>query len=488
MTLRNAGEGRASFVEQHGLWTEAQHEAASQVLNLVKEKNLEMVRLSFADQHGVLRGKSIFIEALNSTMHNGCTMTTTLLLKDTSHRTVYPVWSQGAGLDMAEMTGAGNFIMIPDPDTFRVLPWAPNTGWMLCDIYFPDGRAVPFSTRQICRAALDRLAKRGYNYVSGLEVEFTLLKLENPSLDFEQAGQPGASPEVSLLAHGYQYLTENRLDELDPVLEILRRHLLGLNLPLRSIEVEFGPSQVEFTFNTAPGLASADNMVLFRSAVKQICHRHGYHATFMCRPNLPNIFSNGWHLHQSLYDQQTGANVLAPQHAGELLSPLGRQFVAGLLQHARAACLFSTPTINGYKRYKPYTLAPDRILWGQDNKGTMIRILGGVGDPATRIENRVGEPAANPYLYLMSQIVCGLDGMERRLDPPTPANEPYTTQATMLPRSLIEALAAFREDTVFRTALGDQFVDYFLTLKEFELARFLSEVTDWEQREYFELF
>ena len=114
------------------------------------------------------------------------------------------------------------------------------------------------------------------------------------------------------------------------------------------------------------------------------------------------------------------------------LSLVGRQFMAGILEHTPAACLFSTPTINGYKRYRPFQLAPDRILWGRDNKGAMMRVLGGPNDPATRIENRVGSPAANPYLYSMSQIYAGLDGIQHKVDPPPPTDEPYTATARHL--------------------------------------------------------
>lgn len=479
---------RASFVERHGLWSDAEAEAAARVAKLIEERDLEVVRLSFADQHGVLRGKTLLADQFPAAMGEGCTMTTSLLAKDTSHRTVYPMFTAGGGFDLPEMGGAGNFLMVPDPGTFRVLPWAPRTGWMLCDIYFSNGRPVPFSTRQLCRTVLDRLARQGYDYVAGLEVEFHIFRLDDPKLRPEQATQPAEPPAVSLLAHGFQYLTETRADELDPALEILRRNLVELGLPLRSIEVEFGPSQCEFTFRPGLGLECADNMVLLRSAVKQICRRHGYHATFMCRPGLPNVFSSGWHLHQSLRDRRSGANAFTPADGEGNLSALGRHFVAGLLSHARAASVFTTPTINGYKRYQPYTLAPDRATWGDDNRGAMIRVVGGVGDPDTRLENRAGEPAANPYLYLASQILSGMDGVERGLDPPAPTETPYETAATALPRSLMEALSALREDALFRDKLGDTFVDYLLTLKEFEISRFLAEVTDWEQREYFELF
>jgi glutamine synthetase len=292
---------------------------------------------------------------------------------------------------------------------------------------------------------------------------------------------------VSLLNKGYQYLTEQRYDELDPILELIRRDVVALGLPLRSLEVEYGPSQCEMTFRTGLGLEAADWMVLFRSAVKQICRRNGYHATFMCRPNLANLVSSGWHLHQSLSDRKTGNNAFAST-GPELLSPLARHFLGGLLDHAAAGSAFAAPTINGYKRYAPYSLAPDRATWGHDNRGVMVRVIGAPGDPATHLENRAGEPAANPYLYLAAQIVAGLDGVRRALDPGPSADAPYDDAARKLPQSLGEAVAALREDAAFRAGFGDDFVAYFARIKEAELARFNQTVTDWEQREYFEIF
>lgn len=488
MDLRNDSMGRASFAERFGLWSDAREDAAARVQEQIEDRSLDVVRLAFADLHGILRGKTLVKDQVPGAMRNGCTMTTTMLAKDTSHRTVYPAFTVGGGFGMDEMTGAGDFVMLPDPTTFRVLPWAPETGWLLCDIYFPNGQPVPFSTRQVLRDTLDKLEDAGFDYVSGLEVEFHIFKLEDPMMGLEHGTQPGTPPDVSLTAHGFQYLTEQRIDELDPILRILRRDLLDLGLPLRSQEVEFGPSQVEFTFEPGVGLEPADTMMLFRSAVKQICRRHGYHATFMCRPGLPNVFSSGWHLHQSLRDRSTGLNGFVPDDDGQPLSPLGLNFVAGLLANARAASVFTTPTINGYKRFRPYSLAPDRAIWASDNRGVMIRALGGAGDTGTRLENRIGEPSANPYLYMASQILSGMDGVARKLDPPASADTPYETDAPALPRSLMEALTALREDTLFRRELGDRFVDYVLLVKEFEIARFLTEVTDWEHREYFEIF
>ena len=477
-----------SFVARHALWSEEQQEAARHLRRIVEEKNLEVIRLSFPDQHGILRGKTLVASEALVSLESGCAITTTMLAKDTSHRTVFPVFTSGGGFGMKEMEGAADVLMVADPSTFRVLPWAPTTGWLLCDLYFADGRPVPFATRQLYRSVLDQLASRGYDFVAGLEVEFHIFKLDDAKMAPDDAGQPGQPPSVSLLSHGYQYLTEQRYDQMEPVLEILRRDIVALGLPLRSIEVEFGPSQCEFTFQPRTGLEPADNMVLFRGAIKQIARRHGYHATFMCRPKLPNVFASGWHLHQSIVSRASGENAFMARESGEALSAFARCYLAGLLAHARASTVFTTPTINGYKRYRAYSLAPDRAIWGRDNRGVMIRVLGGANDKATRLENRIGEPAANPYLYMASQILSGLDGVDRKLDPGPSADTPYETTAALLPKSLREAVSALDDDPFFRSALGAAFVDYYIHIKNAEIERFQAEVSDWEQREYFEMF
>ncbi len=477
-----------SFVERHGLWSSEQKEAATRLRTIVEEQKLEVIRLSFPDQHGILRGKTLVAGEALASLESGCSITTTMLAKDTSHRTVFPVFTTGGGFGMREMEGAADVIMVADPLSFRVLPWASATGWLLCDLYFADGRPVPFATRHLYRSVLAKLNQRGYDFVAGLEVECHIFKLEDARMSPQDAGQPGQPPDISLLSQGYQYLTEQRYDQMEPVLEIIRRDIVALGLPLRSIEVEFGPSQCEFTFKPTMGLEPADNMVLFRSAVKQIAHRHGYHATFMCRPKLPNVFVSGWHLHQSLVSRASGANAFMTSDKGGVLSPFGRHYLAGLLAHARASTVFTTPTINGYKRYRSYSLAPDRAIWGRDNRGVMVRVLGSADDPATRLENRIGEPAANPYLYMASQILSGLDGVDRALDPGPSADTPYETKANLLPKTLQEAVLALKDDPFFREAFGAGFVDYYVHIKNAEIERFQAEVSDWEHREYFEMF
>ncbi len=476
----------ASFVARHDLWSPEQHMAADRVAATAAERGIEVVRFAFADAHGVLRGKTLVRDEALRVLHNGVRATTTMLLKDLAGRTVFPVYAAGGGFDLPALQGAADMVLVPDPTTFRVLPWAPHTGWVLCDILFQNGTPLPLSTRRVLRCCLARLAERGLEFIVGLEVECHIFRLDDarpPSGGRQFADPPAASP----LNAGYQYLTELRYDEIDPLMELLRTNLQALDMPLRSLEIEFGPSQIELTFGPTPGLHAADLMMLFRSAVKQVCRRQGYHATFMCRPKLPEVVSSGWHLHQSLRRVADGTNAFVSNDPEELLSRTGRCLLGGLLAHAPAATAFCTPTINGYKRYRPFSNAPERIGWAQDNRGVMVRVLGGPDDPATRLENRVGEPAANPYLYIASQIVSGLDGIDRGIDPGPSADTPYHSDAPPLPRSLIEALAALREDTCFREQFGEFFIDYFSRLKEAEISRFLSEVTDWEHREYFAL-
>lgn len=470
-----------------GLTSEARAAAARDVIERIEADGIETVRVVFADQHGVLRGKTIVAGAVASAMRNGMAITSTLLLKDTSHRTVFPIWGDDIGFGRGTLTGAGDILMVPDPGTFRVLPWSAHSGWMLCDLHQKDGTPITLSARGILRKAIARLADRGLKLICGLEVEFYVFRLKEPHLEHLDGGMPSTPPETSLLSHGYQYLTEARYDALEEVMDDLRRACERLGLPVRSMEAEFGPSQCEFTFEPDGPMEHADAMMLFRSMVKQVCARKGLHATFMCRPKVEFGVASGWHLHQSIVDAESGENLFIPAGDGTL-SRTADNWIAGLLEHAAATCLLTTPTVNGYKRYQAFQLAPDRIQWGRDNKGAMIRGLMAPGDKASRVENRVAEPAANPYLYFASQILSGLDGIERGLSAPPPVENPYESDATLLPKSLIAAIERFEVSDFYKKALGPEVVSYLAHIKRAEWERYLTTISDWEQREYFSLF
>ncbi len=476
----------AGALAQKGLLDGDAVRAAAALVERISGSDLETVRVLFADQHGILRGKTIVAGAITSIFTSGIAMPSTLLLKDTAHKTVFPVWSDDPDLP-GGMTGAGDVLMLPDAATFRILPWSPKSAWISCDPHLKDGGSLEFSPRDVLKRAIASLSTRNIAMVVGLEVEFHIYQLVADRLDHAEAPMPGQSPLTRNLTPGYQFLTEQHYDLMEPVLDDLRRHCQALGLPVRSMEIEMGPSQFEFTFDPADPLSHADNMMMFRAMVKETCARRGLHATFMCKPNVANAAASGWHLHQSLVDTKTGENLLVPSADGEI-TDTASGWIAGLLEHACASCLLTTPTVNGYKRYRPHQLAPDRIQWGRDNRGAMIRALMEPGDPASRIENRVAETTANPYYFFASQILSGLDGLNRSLRAPDPVETPYDGSATQLPESLLSAIQHFEGSTFYRDVLGDKFVDYLATIRRSEWNRYHLTISEWEQAEYFGIY
>lgn len=478
------------FIEKFGLWTEQQKDAAGTVAARIRDEDVRSVRVSFVDQHGLLRGKTIPASGLPSVFRTGLSCVSTLLSKDTSGTTVFSAFNADGGLGVAEMAGAADVVLVPDPTTFHLLPWADGTARILCDLRFGNGEQVPFCSRGVFRAALDRAGAAGYGYQTGLEIEFHLYRRAGHEPNSDGIGRCSCPTPVEPINTGNQLLAEDLGDEVEPVTRRIREVLDGMGIELRSIEVEFGANQLELTLDPALGLASADAMVLVRSTIKQLARRSGYHATFMCRPQIPDSKSSGWHLHQSLLSAgaEPGRNVFVPGDGEGPVSALGRQFIAGQLAHASAACVFANPTINGYKRFQPYSMAPDRIAWARDNRGAMIRLVGSAEDHSTHLENRIGESAANPYLYMASQLHSGLEGIEARLPLVPSADDPYTAEAGRLPANLREAVDALEADTVLAKAMGAQFVSYYASIKRAEIARFERTVTDWEHREYFDLF
>ena len=490
-----------SFAERCGVHDAARELAVRHAARLIDATGLELVRFVWCDLHGVTRGKTLVASAAERAMREGVGMVSTLMLKDTSDRTAFKVFEPGGTADLPGFEFASNLVLLPDPASFKQLSWTAASGWMSGQPWFQDGRPVELDTRRVLQRALSRLEQAGLRMQCGLEIEFHIYRIADTQahLDPQQAAWPGPVPAVSLIHPGYNLLTEAWYDMAEEPLRIVQRTAQALGLPLLSLEIELGPSQVEAVFEATDALTAADNMVLFRNAVKQALRRAGYHATFMCRPPFPNIMSSGWHLHQSLLDVTTGRNAFrrdAPASgctradAGHTLSPLGEHYLAGLLEHANASAVFCTPTTNGFGRFRPNALAPQSVLWGRDNRGAMLRVIGECGDEATRIENRIGEPAANPYLYLASQIHAGLDGVERRLKAPPATDAPYGSAAAKLPASLGEALAALRADPVITGAFGLPFVNYFVRIKEAELLRWeqADDKDEFQRREYFGRF
>ena len=492
------GVGQPGFVARYGLYTPEQTAAADALAEQIRAEGLRTVRLIVVDQHGMPRGKALAPEVAIAAMRNGLDFSGAIYSLDSGNQVFVPAFAAGGGFGIDEFTGFPDIVLVPDPSTFRILPWADSTGWMLCDTYFSNGQPMPLDGRGLMRRMLSQLGDAGYDYLAGIEVEYYIVKVDSDHLTPENAGFTPPPPAVSVWERGYQYLSEVRLDSVASTLEAIRDGLSAVGIPPRSMEDEWGPGQMEFSFSPIGGLAAADAVVLFRSAVKQICQRRGLLASFMCRPGLANFFSSGWHLHESLISRQDGTNAFAS--TDDWLSQTGRQFVAGLIEHSMPMTVFATPTVNGYKRYRPYSFAPDRVCWALENRGALVRVQGAPGDTNSHVEMRMGEPAANPYLYMAANIAAGLDGMRRRLDPPAPVEaDPYVSQNPMLPISLAEAIGALEKDSFFREAFGDTLVDYLLQMKKSENGRYeaaISEsplmdpqdVSEWEMREYFEFY
>jgi glutamine synthetase len=329
-----------------------------------------------------------------------------------------------------------------------------------------------------------------------LEIEFHIFKMADARLDMGNAAWPGEPPVVSHTHPGYRLLSEEWADMAHEPLAIVQHTAQGLGLPLSSLEIEFGPSQFEAVFDATDALTAADHFLRFRSGVRQALRRAGYLATFMCKPPFENMIASGWHVHQSVVDLASGANAFtrpapaAGAHRTDinhLMSNVGEHWLTGLLEHAGALCALSVPTVNGYSRFQKSTMAPQGASWGRDNRGTSFRVLGEAGSAATRIENRLGEPMANPYLVLAAQIHAGLDGVQRQLRAPQANASPYTNSTPSLPATLGQALDALQADSAFVQACGPQFIAAFTQIKRAELARFdaAPDKLDWQRREYF---
>lgn len=512
-TLRGSegSVGRPSFVAEFGLWDDRQAAAAERIETELNE--VDLVRVVYCDPHGLARSKTMPAEVFRTVLRNGMDFSAGPFLFDTGHAVAVDFLSD-PGVGVGEIAGAGDFVLVPDPRTFQVLPRdEPGTAWVLGDEFLRDGTPHPLASRNVLRRVCAEYAKRDLAPVVGLEVEWYLTRLAGgpPGNAGNGFGAQGPAPAVEAMNAGYQFNLDSLYDSVAEVADPLAMMLMALGLPLRTMEHESGPGQLETTFNPMLALDAADAMLLFRTQVKQTCARRGFHASFMTLPRLESFDPSGWHLHQSVTSTKTGSNIFALDgSAQDFLSPEGGAYVEGLLAQAREFCLLSVPTINGYRRLAPqFTLSPTSVNWRFEDRSALIRVL--AGGSSTHVENRIGEPCANPYFVIASQLHSGLGGLianapadgvgiSSELGNPSTGSDSATHNGPhpVLPRSLREALDAFRESSRVEELLGKPLKSCLLKLKESELSRFeawcaaedpnIDEVTEWEHREYFGAF
>ncbi|RZJ07845.1 MAG: glutamine synthetase, partial [Haliea sp.] len=258
-----------SFAARCGLTNAARQASAARAVQLIDAEGLELVRFAWCDLHGMLRGKTLVAAAAASAMDAGVGLVSTLLLKDSSDHTAYKIFDAEGAAALPGFEFGSNLLLMADPDSFHTLPWAEGTGWLQCQPFFADGRPVLLDSRQVLKSALAQLADAGFGMHCGLEVEFHIYRITGDGADLQldpgHAAWPGLPPDVRMIHPGYHMLSEQWMDMAEAPMRIVQHTAQALGLPLLSLEVEFGPSQVEAVFGATDALTAADNMVLFRS-------------------------------------------------------------------------------------------------------------------------------------------------------------------------------------------------------------------------------
>ncbi|HTU28508.1 MAG TPA: glutamine synthetase family protein [Solirubrobacteraceae bacterium] len=422
------------------------------------------VRLLYPDLHGVARGKDIPVAEFDHVIERGLCFCAAVMGTDLRHT---PVWGGEEGYP--------DLVARPDLATMATLPWDPEVAVCLADLSPAEGAAPIADPRGAVRVAVESLRALGLDPIVGPELEFFLVRRDPDAPN-------GIARIVDNLSMVY---TVGRQADPDALARRMSEQLAELGIGAFAVNHEFMNSQYEINLRHCGALAAADHAFLLKASVKDIAAMHGLLATFMGKP-FNDQGGSGTHLHVSF--NRDGANALDSLGSDDGLAPEAHHFIAGVLAHAPALMAFLNPTINAYRRILPDSLAPTHANWGYDNRSTLIRIPPERG-AATRIELRVGDGAANPYLAIAATLAAGADGIRRELAPPQPvAGDAYHADPEIaggpLPATLEAALDALEQDAVLTQALGGPIVDTFLTVKRFEVQRHREWVSDWDIAEY----
>jgi len=435
----------------------------SAVCERLRSEGIDVVRVSYADLIGVDRGRDVLLDMLPAALEHGLAFC----------RAVYHTSPMGdvvpvpGGLDQ----GLPDISVYPDLSSLTTLPWEPHAAWCLGEAVAAGGEPAPEAPRTVARRVADRIAALGYELACGPELEFYLCQPDGDGRWRRYADDPGNV-----------YVVGRKGDPQGLLLHMLRQ-LRDAGLQVTAANHEFSPGQFEINLGHSGLVDAADRSFRLKSAVQEIARQHDLLATFMAKP-FNDEGGSGFHVHVSVNDE-TGRNVFGDPGGPDGLSAVGRHAIGGVLAHARALSALLNPTINSYKRFGPDTLAPWLIDWGLDNRSTMVRVPPERG-PAARMEVRLGDATANPYLALAAVGAAVYLGVADKIEPGDKL-EGYgydPARAQMLPMRLADALDALEADRELADVLGDYFVTSFLAYKRNEIERFERFVTDWEFREY----
>ncbi|HEU4657404.1 MAG TPA: glutamine synthetase family protein [Capillimicrobium sp.] len=422
------------------------------------------IRVLYPDLHGIARGKDVPIAEFDHIIESGLCFCSAVMGTDLRHTPV-----------VGGEEGYPDLIARPDLTTMVTLPWEPGVACCLANLEPADDAQPIADPRGAVKRAAERLREIGFEAIVGPELEFFLVERDATAPN-------GFRRRVDQLSMVY---TVGPQADPQGVVRGMTEGLAQLGLEVFAVNHEFMNSQYEINLRHADALTAADRAFRLKAAVKDIAAQHGLLATFMGKP-FNDQGGSGTHLHISL--NRDDRNAFAAPGAEHGVSDELRHFTAGVLAHAPALMALLNPTINAYRRIQPDSLAPTHANWGFDNRATFVRIPPERGS-ATRLEIRVGDGAANPYLAIAAVLAAGAHGVRERLEPPAPiAGDAYRAAPDVigepLPGSLEQSLDALESDAVLCEALGPQIVETFLAVKRFELERHHAWVSDWEIEEY----
>ena len=432
------------------------------LVDQVAKNQVKFIDLQFTDVVGVVKNITIPAAQLESAVNEG-------------------IWFDGSAIEGFARVAESDMHLRPVLSTFAILPWltgAEATARLICDVYTPDAQPFQGDPRAVLQRVLAEAAEMGFNYHTGPELEFFLLK---------------PNPDGSLVPP-QPHDSASYFDAPSDMAAGLRRQMataletFGIQVEAMHHEVATGQHEIDFRYSD--GLTTADNAVTLRLALKVIAQLNGLYCTFMPKP-IRGIAGSGMHVHQSLTFAASGKNAFADPGDEYGLSTIAKQFIAGQLVHAKGMCAVLAPLVNSYKRLVAGYEAPVHISWARINHSALIRVPRASQAESTRLELRCPDPSCNPYLAFAVMLAAGLDGIRRKLPAPDATEEALLLQdgrrrnpLEILPESLNQALNAMEQDEVVRAALGVTIFNRFIDAKRLEWEAYRSEVTPWELSQY----
>lgn len=435
--------------------------SAGDILELARAQRVRFLRLQFTDILGVIKNveipRSQFAKALAG-----------------------DILFDGSSIEGFVRVEESDMLLVPDLATFRVFPWGEpgsRVARLICDVRTPDGADFAGDPRAVLKRQLARAQAMGYTMLAGMEAEFFL---------FTQDASGAATTRTHDVGSYFDLAPADLGEEARrAIVDALEQ--LGFEVEASHHEVAHGQHEIDFRY--ADALRTADDLSTFRFVVKTVAQRFGLSASFMPKP-LFGQNGSGMHTHQSLVTN--GVNVFHDAHAEWELSRTALHYIGGLLKHARGYCAVTNPLVNSYKRLVPGYEAPVHVAWSLRNRSPMLRIPARRG-MGTRVEHRLPDPSANPYLALAVMLAAGLDGIESQADwrEPVHANiwemsfrERRRLRIDDLPRDLNEACDELEKDDVVRDALGEHITAHFLAAKRAEWGEYSGAVHRWEVERY----